>query len=86
MRVNKVVHCDTHPCLDVVHERHLVPELELDPDLVRIVMVSEAPPPDGDDWFYAGDDALFAQTTVQAFRDAGAESRRSPTCSAWASI
>lgn len=73
MQVNRVVHCDTHPCLDVVHERHLVPQPELDPDLVRIVMVSEAPPADADDWFYAGGDALFAQTTVQAFRDAGAD-------------
>lgn len=73
MHVENVIHCDTYPCLDVVHERHLVPKHELDPDLVRIVMVSEAPPADAADWFYAGDDALFAQTTVQAFRDAGAE-------------
>ena len=73
MQVEKVIHCDTLPCLDVVHDRYLVPRRELDPDLVRIVMVSEASPADVEDWFDAGAHALFAQTTVQAFRDAGAE-------------
>jgi uracil-DNA glycosylase len=34
-------------------------------------MVSEAAPSSPLDWFYAGDDAVFSQTTVQAFRDAG---------------
>ena len=33
MHVDKVVHCDTHPCLDVVQTRYLVPQIELDPDL-----------------------------------------------------
>jgi uracil-DNA glycosylase len=34
-------------------------------------MVAEAPPADPADWFDAGPDALYARTTVQAFRDAG---------------
>ncbi|HEY93885.1 MAG TPA: uracil-DNA glycosylase [Dehalococcoidia bacterium] len=36
-------------------------------------MISEAAPNDPKDYYYAGDDALFAQTTVQAFQDAGAD-------------
>lgn len=73
MNVEKILHCDTRPCPDIVRERYVVPQLELDPDRVRIVMVSEAPPENPADWFYAGDDALFARTTVQAFKDAGAD-------------
>lgn len=73
MQVEKIVHCDTRSCSDVVRERYVVPQLELDPDRIRIVMVSEAPPQDPADWFYTGDAALFAQTTVQAFKDAGAD-------------
>lgn len=69
----KIVHCEGFPCRDVVHERHVVAQLDLNPDLVRIVMVSEAPPADPSDSFYAGGDALFARTTVEAFRDAGAD-------------
>ncbi|HEY44488.1 MAG TPA: uracil-DNA glycosylase [Anaerolineae bacterium] len=36
-------------------------------------MISEAAPPDPSDYYYAGGDPLFQQTTVQAFKDAGAE-------------
>lgn len=73
MKVDAIVRCEELVCTDVVRERLTIPQLQLDPDLVSIVMVSEAPPADPADWFYAGDDALFARTTVQAFRDAGAD-------------
>jgi uracil-DNA glycosylase len=36
-------------------------------------MISEAAPPDPADYYYAEGERLFEQTTVQAFRDAGAE-------------
>ena len=36
-------------------------------------MVSEAAAPRVEDNYYASNDALFAQTTLQAFRDAGAD-------------
>ncbi len=36
-----------------------------------MVMISEASPGDCGDYYYAGGEALFAQTTVQAFNDAG---------------
>jgi uracil-DNA glycosylase len=75
MDVRRVVQCETQPCVDVVHERFVVPAVRVDSDGVGIIMVSEAPPADPSDWFYAGPDALFAQTTVQAFQDAGADVR-----------
>jgi uracil-DNA glycosylase len=36
-------------------------------------MISEASPPDPGDYYYAEGNPLFEQTTVQAFRDAGAQ-------------
>ncbi len=71
MKPSSGVQCETFPCVDVDHGRFVMPGVELDPDQIRIVMVSEAAPAVLEDWFYAGPDALFAETTVQAFRDAG---------------
>lgn len=71
MQVCDVVACEVLGCTDVETERYSVPEALVRPDDVTIVMVAEAPPPDAADWFYAGDDALFARTTVAAFREAG---------------
>lgn len=71
MRTSDIVRCPDFPCADVDHGRYTVPGVELDPDRVGILMVSEAAPSAPGDWFYAGPDALFAETTVQAFRDAG---------------
>jgi uracil-DNA glycosylase len=39
---------------------------------VRIVLISEAAPADAADYYYAAGNPLFQQTTVQAFKDAGA--------------
>lgn len=71
MNVADLVWCETFSCVDVEHDRYTVPPGPPNPDEVTILMVAEAPPPDPRDWFYAGDDALYARTTVQAFRDAG---------------
>jgi len=71
MNVGDLVWCDSFSCVDVDHDRYTVPPGPVKLDEVTILMVAEAPPPDPRDWFYAGGDALFARTTVQAFRDAG---------------
>jgi uracil-DNA glycosylase len=57
----------------VNHDLYLVPGIDLDPSQFSMVLISEAAPPDPADYYYAGGDPLFQQTTVQAFRDAGAE-------------
>jgi len=75
MKTSDVVQCEAFPCVDVDHGRYVMPDVELDPDQITIVMVSEAAPARLEDWFYAGRDALFAETTVQAFRDAGEDVR-----------
>ena len=85
MRVNQVVACPEFPCQGVDHEGYLVPDVGLNPDDVRLVLISEAAPPDASDYYYAPGDPLFQQTTVQAFRGCRrAMSRRSRICWTWA--
>jgi uracil-DNA glycosylase len=57
----------------VDHEAYQVPDVEIDPAAISIVLISEAAPPDPVDHYYAPGDPLFQQTTVQAFREAGAD-------------
>lgn len=75
MKASALVDCETFPCSDVVHERFAVPGIDVDPDLINVVLVSEAPPAASGDWYYAGPSSLFAETTVQAFRAAGEDVR-----------
>lgn len=72
MRVTEHIQCDGFPCVGVNHDCYMVPDVDLDPDKVSIVLISEAAPPDAADYYYAPGDPLFQQTTVQAFQDAGA--------------
>jgi hypothetical protein len=72
MRVSQCVGCVEFPCADVKHECYVVPGIDVQPDDVSIVMISEAAPANPGDYTYAGGDSLFGQTTVQAFGDAGA--------------
>ena len=73
MRVSDSVRCERFPCTDVKHECYAVSEIDVEPETVSIVMVSEAAPENRADYYYAGGESLFEQTTVQAFRDAGAD-------------
>ncbi len=72
MRPCERVRCERFPCVDVRHECYLVPDVEVRPDQVSIILISEAAPPDAADYYYAGGEPLFERTTVQAFKDAGA--------------
>jgi uracil-DNA glycosylase len=73
MQVNKCVGCTRFPCADVKHECYAVPNIQVKPHEVSIIMISEAAPENPGDYYYAKEDPLFQQTTVQAFNDAGAE-------------
>ncbi|NLG26467.1 MAG: uracil-DNA glycosylase [Chloroflexi bacterium] len=73
MRPDQVVRCQSFPCTDVRHAGYQVPDIEIVPEAVRIVLISESAPARREDGYYQGAEALFAQTTVQAFRDAGAQ-------------
>jgi len=73
MRVSQYVGCQGFPCADVKHECYIVPDVDLNPDKVFIVMVSEAAPENPADYYYSEGNPLFEQTTVQAFKDAGVD-------------
>lgn len=72
MRTSECVGCKKFPCADVKHECYIVPDVEVRPDEISVVMISEAAPASSDDYYYAKGDSLFQKTTVQAFKDAGA--------------
>ena len=77
MKVCAHIRCDEFPCTGVNHDAYLVPDVDVDPESISIVLISEAAPPDPADYYYArpkaGAESLFQQTTVQAFQDAGAD-------------
>lgn len=73
MNPSTCIHCPGFPCQDVDHACFAVPDVEVDPARVKIIIIAEAAPAGTGDHFYARGEPLFAQTTVQAFRDAGAQ-------------
>jgi hypothetical protein len=73
MNPKDIVECRGFPCLDVNHSAYIVPNIEIVPEKVSIVVISEAAPLSADDFYYAGGEASFRQTSVQAFKAAGAK-------------
>jgi len=72
MRVNKCIGCERFPCTDIRKDCYIVPNININPEKIKIVMIAEASPQDPDDYFYARGDPLFEKTTVEAFKDGGA--------------
>jgi uracil-DNA glycosylase len=73
MRISEFVSCPDFPCSDVRHDGYLIPEVDLDPAAIKIMLISEAAPGKQEDYYYAPGNPHFQQTTLQAFRDAGVE-------------
>ncbi len=71
MKPRDYVDCADRPCAEMDHIAYAVPEVDVDPAAIRLVLIAEVPPPDPADGMYAGSEALHAQTTLLAFRDAG---------------
>jgi uracil-DNA glycosylase len=73
MKPASLVQCKDFPCLDTRRESYLVSGIDIDPARVSILLISEAAPENPADYYYAGANALFAQTTLLAFQDAVAK-------------
>jgi hypothetical protein len=73
MRVDECIQCSGFPCVDVRHECYTIPNVDITPDDISIILISEAAPAAAGDYYYAEGSPLFQETTVQAFRDAGAD-------------
>jgi hypothetical protein len=63
--------CRSFPCLDVNHDGYVISNPRLDPEKITLAMVSEAAPQDPSDYYYAGAQAAFEQSTLDAFKMAG---------------
>ena len=63
--------CRNFPCLDVNHDGYVIPITRLDPEKITIAMISEAAPQDTGDYYYAGSQAAFEQSTLDVFQKAG---------------
>lgn len=72
MNVSNHVTCTDFPCTDIDTARYTIPRIDIDPAQVVILMISEAPPQNADDYFYAPGNPSYLQTTLQAFEQAGA--------------
>ncbi len=73
MRASECVGCEAFPCADVERECYVIPDVDVEPSSISVMMISEAAPADSGDYYYANGDPLFGRTTVQAFNDAGAD-------------
>lgn len=71
MRVSSCVGCKEFLCADVSHAGYVLPDIDVKPDNISIILISEAAPADPGDYYYAEGNPLFQQTTVEAFHDAG---------------
>jgi uracil-DNA glycosylase len=71
MIVSDSIRCLDFPCTDINRHAYTVPEVSIEPDKIRIFIISEAPPAERSDYFYAGGSPFHLQTTLQAFHDAG---------------
>jgi uracil-DNA glycosylase len=73
MRPCELVACSRAACGDVRRECLSIPDFDFRPEQISAILISECAPPDPADYYYAGGGSLFERTTVQAFRDAGAD-------------
>jgi uracil-DNA glycosylase len=67
--INKTFKCD-YPCTDI-NPNMIYPQVEMDTNLIKLVMISEAPSVDYSNYFYKDISTSFFQTTKVAFQDAG---------------
>ena len=71
MRIKDYVHCVDFPCVDARKESYLIPDLDIDPESIKLMLISETSASKLMDNYYFSSDALFARTTLQAFQEAG---------------
>ena len=72
MNVKSCIGCAAFRCADVCHNCYRVPDIDLKPERVSIVLIAEAASADAANDFYAGPQALYARATVDIFNQAGA--------------
>ncbi len=71
MQICKQVSCESFPCEKINKEGYIIPDIDLDVEKIKIIMISEAPPTNQEDYFYAKGEPYYMETTLQLFKDAG---------------
>jgi hypothetical protein len=71
MNPSDKISCLNFPCKDIEKNAYQIPNLDIDPDKIKLVMISEVPPLDPKDYFYSPGTPFYMETTKEAFRDAG---------------
>jgi uracil-DNA glycosylase len=72
MRISDTIQCIDFPCVDARQESYYVPALEVEPETIKLMLISETAATNLMDNYYFSCEALFARTTLQAFQEAGA--------------
>src|SRR4030042_4344679 len=70
IQVKNSVQCIDFPCAEAKHASYLVPDINLDPASIKLILIAETAPADPRDYYYVGKDAMYARTTLQAFQEA----------------
>ena len=73
MIISQYIQCENYPCSDGKHECYITPDIDIKPEGISIMMISEAAPANSGDYDDAAENSLFQQTTIQAFNDAGVD-------------
>lgn len=71
MIASDLIKCLDFPCADADKASYIVPNIEIEPTRIKVLMITEAPPNDKADYFYAKGNPFYLQTTLQVFVDAG---------------
>lgn len=69
--INAGMKCE-YPCKDIYPEMK-IPHPDIDPEKIRMILISEAPPAQIKDFYYQDNSGSFFQTTRMAFSDAGVQ-------------
>lgn len=67
------INCQEFLCNGINKESYIIPEKEIDPGKIKIIMIAESPPLELKDFFYSEDEPFYMSTTIQVFKDADIE-------------
>jgi hypothetical protein len=71
MRISELIQCIDFPCVEAQQESYYIPDLEVDAEAIRVMLISETAAANLMDNYYFSCTALFARTTLMAFQEAG---------------
>jgi uracil-DNA glycosylase len=71
MKITDKIKCAGFPCADVDKKGFILPPPQINPARVKLLIITEAPPAEKADYFYAPGSPFYLQTTLQAFNEAG---------------